>query len=139
MDKLSPRQQRFVDEYLVDLNGQQAAIRAGYAPRSAVVTASRLLTRAKVREAIELGRRKLQERTEITAEWVIREIAANHQRALDLERPDISASNKALDMLGRVVGVFEKDNQQRNPVSESREAVLARLQAMGVVDADTRH
>jgi phage terminase small subunit len=41
---LTARQERFVDEYLVDLNAKQAAIRAGYSPKSAHVEGSRLLT-----------------------------------------------------------------------------------------------
>lgn len=45
---LTQRQQMFVDEYLVDLNGKQAAIRAGYSPKTAEVQASRLLTVVKV-------------------------------------------------------------------------------------------
>jgi phage terminase small subunit len=41
---LTAKQQRFIEEYTVDFNGAQAATRAGYAPRSARITASRLLT-----------------------------------------------------------------------------------------------
>jgi len=44
---LTARQERFVDEYLVDLNATQAAIRAGYSAKSAHVEGSRLLTNAK--------------------------------------------------------------------------------------------
>jgi hypothetical protein len=69
--ELNPREARFVDEYLVDLNAKQAAIRAGYAERSAEVTGSRLLSRAKVREAIRAKQVKRSERTEITAEKVL--------------------------------------------------------------------
>src|SRR4051794_28830268 len=50
--KLTARQTRFVQEYLVDLNGTQAAIRAGYSRGSAAVEASRLLRNAKVFDAI---------------------------------------------------------------------------------------
>lgn len=49
---LTPKQRRFVEEYLVDANGTQAAIRAGYGVASARVTAHRLLTNAAVSEAI---------------------------------------------------------------------------------------
>ena len=47
--ELNPKQQRFVDEYLIDLNGKQAAIRAGYSEKTAEVQASRLLSNAKDR------------------------------------------------------------------------------------------
>jgi len=50
---LRPKQQRFAEEYVVDWNGTQAAIRAGYSEISARVTASRLLTKANIRLAIE--------------------------------------------------------------------------------------
>jgi phage terminase small subunit len=50
--KLTPKQLAFVLEYLKDFNGQQAAIRAGYAPRAARMQASRLLTNANVQSAI---------------------------------------------------------------------------------------
>ena len=51
--KLSPKQQRFADEYLIDLNATQAAIRAGYSPKSAEQQGSRLLRNAKVRAYID--------------------------------------------------------------------------------------
>ena len=41
---LNPKQKRFVSEYLIDLNAKQAAIRAGYSPKTAEVQASRLLS-----------------------------------------------------------------------------------------------
>ena len=50
---ITPRQWRFVEEYLIDLNGTQAATRAGYAPESAHVTSSRLLKNANVAADIE--------------------------------------------------------------------------------------
>lgn len=70
--QLTPKQQRFVEEYLVDLNGTQAAIRAGYSPNGAEVTASKLLTLAKVQAAVSEGRRKLSERAEISQEMVLK-------------------------------------------------------------------
>lgn len=69
--KLTPKQQRFVDEYLVDLNGKQAAIRAGYAEKRAEITASELVRNRKVAEAIKLGMEKREQRTEITQDMVL--------------------------------------------------------------------
>jgi len=74
-DDLSPRIQRFVDEYLIDLNGTQAAKRAGYSAHTAPEQASRLLTNVKVQAAIAVARKAQQERTGITADKVLREIA----------------------------------------------------------------
>jgi phage terminase small subunit len=50
--KLTPKRDRFAQEYCVDLNGRQAAIRAGYSPQTATVKASQLRTLPCVREAI---------------------------------------------------------------------------------------
>lgn len=72
---LNPRQLRFIDEYLVDLNGTHAAIRAGYSRNGADVQAVRLLGDARIAAAIEEGRRKLAERTQISAERVLQEVS----------------------------------------------------------------
>lgn len=69
--ELTARQSRFVDEYLVDLNAKQAAIRAGYAERSAEVTASRLLSNAKVASVIQARMGERSARTKITADMVL--------------------------------------------------------------------
>lgn len=53
MAKLTAKQQRFCDEYLIDLNATQAAIRAGYSKKTAAQTAARLLTNVKIQEYIE--------------------------------------------------------------------------------------
>lgn len=68
---LSPKQLRFVDEYLIDLNAAQAAIRAGYAKGGAAVQGARLLTNANVAAAIAERRREWQQRTEITQDAVL--------------------------------------------------------------------
>lgn len=62
-----------MEEYLVDLNGTQAAIRAGYSAKTAQEQASRLLSNAMVQKAVSLGRKEQQERTEISADRAIRE------------------------------------------------------------------
>ena len=69
------RRDRFCQEYIVDLNGKKAAIRAGYSPRSAEVTASRLLSQDKVRARITELQAERAERTEISADRVVAELA----------------------------------------------------------------
>ena len=49
---MTKKQERFVQEYLIDLNGKQAAIRAGYSPKTAQEQSSRLLSNVKVQEAV---------------------------------------------------------------------------------------
>lgn len=77
MANLTPKQQRFVDEYLIDLNATQAYIRAGYAVKNedvAAATASKLLRNAKVQEAIQEAQTKRQEQTQIDAAYVLRRL-----------------------------------------------------------------
>jgi phage terminase small subunit len=69
------RQERFVEEYLVDLNAKQAAIRAGYSPRTAEVQGSRLLSYAKVQRALTARMAERSKRTEIEADRALLEIA----------------------------------------------------------------
>jgi len=75
MAALDPRHQRFVQEYLVDLNGTQAAIRAGYSARTANEQAAQLLAKLSIQAAIEESQQKLQAKLEINAERVIQKLA----------------------------------------------------------------
>ena len=72
-DQLSLRQQNFVREYLVDLRAAKAAVRVGYSKTSAHVTASRMLRRAAIREAIQA---ELQGKFGITKLTIVQELAA---------------------------------------------------------------
>ena len=72
---LNPKQQRFVDEYLVDLNATQAAIRAGYSVDTAGSIGHENLKKPEIQLAIAEARKQQQERTGITADRVLREIA----------------------------------------------------------------
>ena len=72
MAKLTPKQQRFVDEYLIDLNAKQAAIRSGYSPKTAEQQGFQLLKKTSVSEAIEQAKQERQKRTLVTQDDVIR-------------------------------------------------------------------
>lgn len=74
MKKLAPRQAAFVREYLVDLNATQAAIRAGYKEKTARAQGSRLLTNAAVEAALKGALEKRNERLELKADDVLREL-----------------------------------------------------------------
>ena len=76
MAKLTPKQERFVDEYLVDLNATAAAKRAGYSEKSASRIAIELLNKTHVSAAIQERRAKLRGKLEITQEAVLQELAA---------------------------------------------------------------
>ncbi|WP_093231797.1 terminase small subunit [Thermoflavimicrobium dichotomicum] len=68
-NKLTPKQQRFVEEYLIDLNATQAAIRAGYSKKTAEAIASRLLRNVKVQTAIQQAKKERSERTVSRKTW----------------------------------------------------------------------
>lgn len=72
---LTEKQQRFVDEYLVDLNATQAAIRAGYSPHTANEQGAQLLAKLSIQNAVREARIAQQKRTAITADTVLMEIA----------------------------------------------------------------
>lgn len=67
---LTAKQQRFVDEYMVDLNAKQAAIRAGYSARSAEQNGSRMLRNDKVAAEVAKRQAKVAEKLELTQEMV---------------------------------------------------------------------
>lgn len=73
--KLTPKQMRFVDEWLIDFNGKQAAIRAGYSAKTAEVTAAKLLRNVKVQAEISRRQKDLQKRTEVSQDRVVKELA----------------------------------------------------------------
>lgn len=75
MAKLTAKQQRFCDEYLIDLNATQAAIRAEYSPKTACEQASRLLANVKVQEVIAVKMAIRSKRTGINQDRVLMEIA----------------------------------------------------------------
>ena len=70
------KQRRFVEEFLIDLNGTQAATRAGYSRRSANRIASEILSKPDVQEAIADGQRSRSERTAVTQDHVLQRLAA---------------------------------------------------------------
>ena len=73
--KLTPKQKRFVDEYLIDLNATQAAIRAGYSKKTAYSMGQENLKKPEIKRAIQKAMQKQQERTEITQDRVLLEYA----------------------------------------------------------------
>jgi phage terminase small subunit len=72
---LTPKQQAFVTEYLIDLNATQAAIRAGYSAKDADVQGPRLLGNVRIAAAVALGMEQRTERTQINADWVLTRLA----------------------------------------------------------------
>jgi phage terminase small subunit len=76
MTKLKHKQAKFVAEFLAHANATEAAIRAGYSPRSARSTASRLLTKANIAAAVADAQRSAAGRAGISADAIVRELRA---------------------------------------------------------------
>lgn len=161
---LTDKQEIFCLEYLKDLNGKQAAIRAGYSEKTAQEHSSRMLTNVKVQARIQGLKEKRAERCEITADMILNELAAigfskitDYLKVEDIEdeetedeegnstkktlrvvtifktdevdaKKSLAISEirqtkegislkvhdkiKALELIGKHIGFFEKDNEQ---------------------------
>ena len=137
MSELEEKQKMFCKEYLVDFNGTQAAIRAGYSKKTANEQASRLLAKVNVQTYLKKLIEKRNERTKITQDEVIADIikvkdrCMQNEAVLDKEgnetgiyKFDSNGANKALDMLMKHTGGYETDNKQKAfNISVNREAV----------------
>jgi phage terminase small subunit len=104
---LAPRQQRFVQEYLLDLNAKQSAIRAGYSPKTAEVQGSRLLSNAKVQRAIATRMAERSKRTEVDADRAL----------LELARVGFSDLRRVFDSDGRLKPMSEWDEDTAAAIS----------------------
>ena len=76
MSKLTAKQQRFVEEYLIDLNATQAAIRAGYSVNNADKIGSELLGKTRVSSTIAKAMAERSKRTGVNQDKIVNELAA---------------------------------------------------------------
>ena len=134
---LNEKQKQFCEEYIIDLNGTQAAIRAGYSEKTANRIASELLSKLDIQEYICELKNKRSERVKYSQDELMRDILEVKNRCmqanpvLDKEgnetgiwKFDSNGANKALDMLAKHVGFYETDNKQKAfNISVNREAV----------------
>lgn len=97
---LTPRQERFCREYLIDLNGKQAAIRTGYSPKTAEVQASHLLSIPKVKRYVGSLQAKHSAKAEITVERVLREY----------EKLAFADPRRLFDKAGKVMPIHDIDD-----------------------------
>ncbi len=104
MSDLTPKQARFVEEYLLDLNATQAAIRAGYSARNADKIGSELLGKTRVAEAVKAAQQARTERTEITQDEVSQGL--KKEATLEGEGSSHSARVSAWAHLGKHLGMF---------------------------------
>lgn len=128
--KLTAKQSKFCEEYLIDLNATQAAIRAGYSESSAQQIGAENLLKPVISEFIKLKQQELSESTKITTEWVIKRLKEISDRCMTAEPVlvwedgekvpsgeftfDSAGANRATELLGKHLGAFEADNKQKN-------------------------
>ena len=101
---LTPKQARFVEEYLIDLNATQAAIRAGYSAKTANEQGAQLLAKLSIRQAVAEAQVIRSKRTEITQDEVIQGL--KKEATLEGEGSSHSARVSAWAHLGKHLGIF---------------------------------
>lgn len=138
MANLTPKQQRFVEEYLIDLNATQAAIRAGYSPRTANEQGAQNLAKLSISEAIAEAQAKREERTQITQDYVLSNIQKVIERCMQQEAVQArdgspllvegpegdlaclfefkeNGALKGLELLGKHLGMFKDKIEHTGP------------------------
>lgn len=114
---MTNKQKRFCEEYLIDLNATQAAIRAGYSPKTAGAIGAENLEKPQIRACIGKALAEQSKRTGVTADRVVRELArvafANSQDVIDYDdatvRPDAARDDTAAVASVRVKTIPTKD------------------------------
>ncbi len=160
--KLTPKQQCFIEEYLIDLNATKAAFRAGYSEKTARQIGSENLSKPAIQEAIARAKRDRSEATKIDAEYVLRRLHQIVERCLQEVKPALhpktrrqlkdeggnalynfnaAGANQALGLLGKHVSVaaFNKDRLEINgeiTLVERLQAGRARARMKRVEDAE---
>ena len=120
---LTPKQRAFVDEYLVDLNATQAAIRAKYSAKTAKEQGARLLSKVNVAEAIALEMQNRSKRVQRTADDVMRDLAAIRADAMqivtdkdgNLVMLDKPSAIKTLELEGKHLAMWTDKHTLQNP------------------------
>jgi len=109
MVALTSKTSRFVEEYALDHNGTAAAVRAGYSPRSAPVTASRLLRNANVRGALAERQGELAEKLALDRQQVVGGLLKAAELAEEQRNP--LAMVAALREIGKMLGYYEPERK----------------------------
>lgn len=150
--KLTPKQSRFIQEYLVDLNATQAAIRAGYSAKTAGQVGFENLKKPQIAAAVEKAKQERSEATKIDAEWVLKQLVEVHKRVMQEIKPvrnpktreqvydddgnalftfNAAAANRSLEIIGKHVdiGCFKERIEHSSGLSMAERIKAAKEQA----------
>lgn len=103
---LTPKQDRFIQEYLKDLNATQAAIRAGYSEKTASEVGYENLRKPQIAAEIDKRQAVIGYENDITVEWLLGEMKATYMEAR--QSGELTAANKSLEMMGKHKGMFKE-------------------------------
>lgn len=135
---MTPKQQRFVEEYLIDLNATQAAIRAGYSVKTAGQIGEENLKKPEIAEAVAERIEKRSEQTGIDAAWVLQKAVELHKQAMAAGA--FAPAKGALELVGKHVDVqaFREQIDHRVAMTgdQARAQIKAFLAKNVVVDSD---
>lgn len=119
MAKLTPKQERFVQEYMVDLNAAAAARRAGYSPKNADRIAYELLEKPHIKRAVIEATKEKTEKVQLDASWVLARLKLISDRCAQAEpvldkdgseigvwRFDAAGACKATELIAKHLGMF---------------------------------
>lgn len=114
MSKLTAKQSRFVEEYLIDLNATQAAIRAGYSAKRADSIGHENLRKPDISQAVQAAMAERGKRAGITQDQVLEDVEAIKRDAMtriadkegNLVMANHSAALKAAELQGKHLGMF---------------------------------
>ena len=113
---LTAKQKMFAQEYLVDLNATQAALRAGYSKKTAFSIGNENLKKPEIQAAIQKLMQKREKRVEINQDYVIEKLLEiTEKQASDMPESDLKYGNKikAIELLGKHFGAFECKEQKQ--------------------------
>ena len=124
--KLTPKQKRFVEEYLVDLNATQAAIRAGYSEKTAYSIGSENLSKPEIQTAVAEAQNERSERIKISSDWVLASAVQVYERCMEQGSFNPSGANRALELIGKHVSVqafYDKNDHPGKMAHEQFEKI----------------
>ena len=111
MADLTDKQKRFCEEYLIDLNATQAAIRAGYSENTAQQIGSENLSKLVIQEYISKHKESKSKELNITLNDMLEIELSIAKKGRDNDRL------KAIDQISKKLGFYSADNEQRKPVT----------------------